>query len=703
MGEITPFAGLYQPAPGDDISSNGYQFYENIGVIDQMLQAAMTRRYDGEDAVLPFAEAPDLVVDSAGGLLPAGDTVYVGITAVDAYGGETTMVAASADIPGGLEDPVLPPALTAFNNGAGEMTAGTYRYGYTIVGDGGETELSEIAEVTILTDGVIRVTPPTSVTDSLEWRAYRSFGYSNFARVGGTVSGSAYIEDDGITHAIYYDQQPPEENTTGDTGSITITRPDLPTGATGWKVYAGLDSGLPSPSFVKEVDEADDVTGVIPAVVTTIELIDYTQIRAGSPPSVSRTVGGGSNVIAANVDYGGSGVVAQGGMASGTVEDSLDTLVGRTARMVNTVNSLYGNLTVSGSGTVGVAASGSAIVITGYSNAVSTTIEPLGGSAMTGEVSFVGASGVVVRQDMGASSIIIEGTTVRASGDVRLGGDVQLVGGTNISLTQDSAGSAITFDVSVPPSTTIREQGDVALDGDVQLVAGTGISISQDSAGSALTISTTGIAAASAGVNSVKLFGGSAKQGDLVLYAGSGMTLTTETDGFTFAMTDPMTEPTYLVNGAAGSAYTGSAHVYAGSGISISSEADGIAVHASASVRRFGHSFAVGGNISVAAGDTDFIPPFWVPVGPKSTVKLIGVRTKLNGSTGAQASGTVLQNGISIAGLDDIAIGTTASNDTPTVAPTLADMDMISFRIDAAGGSPKNLSATLVFEETILP
>lgn len=731
----TPFAGLYQPSPGDDISANNYQFYENIGAIDQLFQQALTRRYDGVERVQSFASGATLVAVASGGALPAGETFWIGVTALDAYNGETTVMLASATVPGGVVNPTVEPALVATNDGTGQMTAGTYRYVYTVMANGGESEASPVGEVSILTDGTVTITPPSAVTAGYDWRAYRSFGYSDLARVGGThASGTVSISDNGIDYSIYYDQQPPDDNLTGETGMIQITRPAMPANAVGWKVYAGGDSGLPSPALLTDLN-AGEVNNVVDDSVSAVLFTDINQISAGTPPRVSRTIDGGDNVAAINVDYAGSGALVSGGLGSGTVEEALDTLVGRTARVVTTLNGLYGGVTIAGSGTVSVASAGSTITITGTGGGggASTYISASGSAAMTGSVSLIGASGITLTQDTAASSITIKGSRVNgiygdvtiagsgavsvasagstititgtggggastylsASGGTAMTGNVFFVGASGAIVRQDTAASSIIIE-----GTTVRKSGDSPLWGDVQFAGGTGITVTQNSGASSITIAATGSGPASAGVNSIKLNGeAGVVDGNVILYEGANIDITQSASGFTIAGT---ATPTVLIG--AGSAYAPSANIYGGSGITLRAEASGITINSDPIVRRFSHTVALAGTVAVASGDTDYVPGFWVPAVAAQSIRLISVRTQLNGTSSASiASATILRNGVALASLNDVHITTTAATDTASASVAIADMDKINFRVDLVTGTPKNLSATLVFEETITP
>lgn len=649
MGYLTPFAGLWRLEDGDSISDNEYAFFENPDIVDAYLNFFVTHRHDGAEAVQPFDEPPVLEASAAGGSLLGGETWYVGITALDQFGGETTAVSASASTPGAVPDPSAAVGATVFNDGAGIMTAGTYRYAYTIVSGSGESTPSPVKNVTIMTNGRIRITPPGPPD---EWRLYRSYGYGELNRIGSTLTASSFIDDG--TETLYCDQLPPDENTTAQINSITVTRPDLPSGATAWRIYVAKDADLTTPALY-QYDHEGLLTD-IPASASVIIFDDDSFVTDGHPPDVSRTIPGAARIFADEVEYGGSGAIASGG----TVEDALDYLVGRLGgSQVTSLNGASGALALYASGNASISVAGSGLLITVPYPSPGTTVHASGSTALSGDVTFVGSGAATVSQ---AGQII----TIYAPA------------------------SAV--------STTIREEGEATLlDGDVQFAAGTGISIIQDTGGKKLTIATTGSGPASAGVNSVSVDGAGFLQGDIGLYAGAGVSLSYTGSAITISSPDDGAEVTSIA--ASGySPMTGPVTLVGGSGMVIteSAAASTITIEASGHVFRTVHTFAIAGEVKVAVGQTDYIPPFFVSKSPNQTVKLVKAFSRLNAGA-ASAS-------VQINGSDHFAnmhIDTTDRN-TSSESAALAEGDKISLVVGTVDATPpENLTVTLVLQHEV--
>lgn len=118
-----------------------------------------------------------------------------------------------------------------------------------------------------------------------------------------------------------------------------------------------------------------------------------------------------------------------------------------------------------------------------------------------------------------------------------------------------------------------------------------------------------------------------------------------------------------------------------------------------ASVFRTVHSFAIGGPLAVAAGDTNFIPPFYISKTVAQTVKLLKVVYKISSGTGANVKLT--NNGVDIGVYTDISVTTSATSTTPGSPPLLADNDAIALVVNTVTGAPQNLTFTIVLEHTI--
>jgi len=107
---------------------------------------------------------------------------------------------------------------------------------------------------------------------------------------------------------------------------------------------------------------------------------------------------------------------------------------------------------------------------------------------------------------------------------------------------------------------------------------------------------------------------------------------------------------------------------------------------------RTSHTYTIPGDIAVAVGDVDYIPPFYVSLVQGQSAKLAKVRFKIKSGTSATCKLT--KNGSDITGFTGITVGTTVAELTPT-AVALADNDELGLVVTAISGSPKNLSFTI--------
>lgn len=119
---------------------------------------------------------------------------------------------------------------------------------------------------------------------------------------------------------------------------------------------------------------------------------------------------------------------------------------------------------------------------------------------------------------------------------------------------------------------------------------------------------------------------------------------------------------------------------------------------------RIPHTFTISGPVAVASGDTNYIPPFFVPVPTGQTVKYVGCRYRINSGTSAEFS--LFRNPYS--GGDNnftpaLAAATTTAYtavDTTTYpgADVIADGDAVRLVISAISGAPQNMTVTLYFD-----
>jgi hypothetical protein len=114
------------------------------------------------------------------------------------------------------------------------------------------------------------------------------------------------------------------------------------------------------------------------------------------------------------------------------------------------------------------------------------------------------------------------------------------------------------------------------------------------------------------------------------------------------------------------------------------------------SAHRTPHTFAVGGPIQVPAGDTDYIPGFFVaaPTGMQ-TVNVAMARHRINSGTSVTVK--LQKNGIDVTGFTGISVTTTSTTTDPTDV-AVADGDYLQLIVTAVSGSPKNLSFSLFLD-----
>jgi peptidoglycan/xylan/chitin deacetylase (PgdA/CDA1 family) len=108
--------------------------------------------------------------------------------------------------------------------------------------------------------------------------------------------------------------------------------------------------------------------------------------------------------------------------------------------------------------------------------------------------------------------------------------------------------------------------------------------------------------------------------------------------------------------------------------------------------------FTIPDEIHVPAGDIDFIPPFFISLGPTQTAKVIKVIHRLN--SGTSATFKLQKNGSDLTGFT----GIEAKPETQTTDPAdqeIADGDRLAMVVTAVSGAPKNLTVAVVIEYTV--
>lgn len=111
---------------------------------------------------------------------------------------------------------------------------------------------------------------------------------------------------------------------------------------------------------------------------------------------------------------------------------------------------------------------------------------------------------------------------------------------------------------------------------------------------------------------------------------------------------------------------------------------------------RIGHTYAIYGSVSVPAGDTDFIIPFFVSLRTGQTATIIKARYIINSGTSVTCK--LQRNGSDITGYTGISATTTVGETVQTQA--LSDNDKLALVVTAVSGSPKNMTFTIFIEYT---
>lgn len=112
---------------------------------------------------------------------------------------------------------------------------------------------------------------------------------------------------------------------------------------------------------------------------------------------------------------------------------------------------------------------------------------------------------------------------------------------------------------------------------------------------------------------------------------------------------------------------------------------------------RFGHTYAIVGEVKVPAGDTDFIVPFFVSLVAGQLGFLVKARYKLNSGTSVTCKLQI--NDGDATGFTGITVTTTAGQTDPANV-ALADNDKIALVVTGVAGTPTHLSFTIFIEMT---
>lgn len=295
----TTFAGLTALDPGENPNTSGAPFFgPDRDTIDHFLQiGAVTHRHDAHAALANPTVDASAVVTSAGGLIPADVTMYVGYTLVDTYGGETILSPVDmATTPPGTGAPLdAPDAVIDYTGGT--LLANTYYYVYTLTdGLGGETPPSPLGQVTrdpgfasgqVLLSGL---TADFAGTGATGWRLYRATGGGEYEFLDNGTTDA--FTDDG-TIPVNCDVHPPAttENTTGGTNLLTIVVPSAGTSASGvasFNVYVSEDGTFVSPALVGNFP--------LSSAGLDIDVTSLTDLLSGQPPAVSTSIPGANKI-----------------------------------------------------------------------------------------------------------------------------------------------------------------------------------------------------------------------------------------------------------------------------------------------------------------------------------------------------------------------------------------------------------------------
>jgi len=118
---------------------------------------------------------------------------------------------------------------------------------------------------------------------------------------------------------------------------------------------------------------------------------------------------------------------------------------------------------------------------------------------------------------------------------------------------------------------------------------------------------------------------------------------------------------------------------------------------AAGSTIRIGHTYGIGGEVVVPAGDVDFIHPFFVSLASGHSAKLVKVRHKINAGTSVTCK--LQKNGVDVTGFTGMVVTTTAS-DTDPADVVLVDNDKLALVVTGVADCPTNMSFTLLMEHT---
>lgn len=117
---------------------------------------------------------------------------------------------------------------------------------------------------------------------------------------------------------------------------------------------------------------------------------------------------------------------------------------------------------------------------------------------------------------------------------------------------------------------------------------------------------------------------------------------------------------------------------------------------------RIPHTFTISGDVKVPVGDTDYVPPFFVPVPAGQSVAYAQVRSRVN--AGGSVTATLQKRAAVGGGVTAINTGFVTSTTSVTASTgsgtAFADGDALELVVTAATSSPKNMTASVFLDYT---
>ncbi len=291
--ERTPYAGLLALLEASQTTQGWGNPYWNPYFLDGLLYGLAMAPRTGAIPLLAPTGAPTLALLGTGGVVPAGQTLEIAQTFVDAYGRETDASPVGTISTGaGLADPAMAPTLGAPSAEASGYGGGLLEVTYTWLDEnGGETLAAPAANVQLpyLALGLysqVEVTLPSTpaAAGAAGANVYVCFNGGNVVLAKAIIDDSLdHVTLDGTTESCY--RTPPWVSTVGATGSIQITGEAGPAGAVLTRFYV-----RPTGEEWTADDRRLSIAGVTEWDVATVAYpLVYTgaPLAAGYPPPYS--------------------------------------------------------------------------------------------------------------------------------------------------------------------------------------------------------------------------------------------------------------------------------------------------------------------------------------------------------------------------------------------------------------------------------